>query len=178
MRSGEIRQSSHWQNRRARLEATRRTHQPEPEDPKRGATRRRIIGDTEGPRLGQPGDRTIGTAEWMRTIGKPIAPSPAKPDRCGRRGNPHDPIGGAGQQGSSGATRSRPGSLQRPGQECVGTTRRAVHRHSQMDWHCGAIRGAVAGAAQCAAWGNPSSAEGPAGGCSRTGQLARRHPQS
>jgi len=41
-------------------------HQPEPEDPHRGASRRRIIGDTEGPEPGKPGGRAIGTAERMR----------------------------------------------------------------------------------------------------------------
>lgn len=42
-------------------------HQPEPEDPHRGASRRRVIGDTEGPSTGQPGTLTIGTAERMQS---------------------------------------------------------------------------------------------------------------
>jgi len=41
-------------------------HQPEPEDPHHGASRRRIIGDTEGPSKGKPGALTIGTAERMQ----------------------------------------------------------------------------------------------------------------
>lgn len=43
-----------------------RSHQPEPEDSHRGASRRRIVGDTERAVCGETCKRTIGTAERMR----------------------------------------------------------------------------------------------------------------
>ena len=158
-RFGETRGSNRGHNRRARPAETR-DHAPAgagrsgPRGNSRKDHRRyRTAAD------GATRSRSIGTAERMREPGQPGAPSPAKPDRCGRRGNPNGQIGGV-RTGSSGATRGRP--TVQPGIRRGEATQRAAQPAQPMDWPCGAIRGAVAGAAQASAVrGNPETRRGP-----------------
>jgi hypothetical protein len=115
-------------------------HQPEPEDPHRGASRRRIIGDTERPSTGQPEARTVGTAERMQ--GRETGPRHRRQSRTGTatRGNSHALYGrpAGSRQAAGQLAAGRPQAV--PGIPASGQPGGLSHRHSLWTGADGATR--------------------------------------
>lgn len=107
-----------------------RSHQPEPEDSHRGASRRRIVGDTERTVGGATRKRAIGTAERMRSW-ETGSQHRRQSRTCNARAGQPEGAARAARKRQHAAGKPKAGAqLAAPGIPAPGATRSPSHRRS------------------------------------------------